>query len=122
MADGVIGPVAMLGDYLNRFIGERLVVTKLNAGMTAETLKPMREISSRYEKDTETLYISREHIKRDMDEHHFNFNELVESLVASGIVVAARALKTLGAGTMFTGGSVPCLKLRADHPELGLAL
>ncbi|MBT9176713.1 MAG: hypothetical protein DDT20_01034 [Firmicutes bacterium] len=118
MAEGVLNPVQILADYYNEFVGERLVVTKLNAGLVAQGVKPMRELSSRYEKDSRTIWTSRKHIKRYLDEHHYDFNGVKDDLMARGILVRMDVNKTLGMGTDFAGGPTPCWQVNAAHDEL----
>lgn len=114
-----VSSVSILVEYLNAHIGERLVVTRLNAGMTAQNTLPIRELSQRLEKDTNTLYVSRTHIKRWLDTKHFNYSDIKDDLFAKGILVNSNVRKILGAGTNLTGGQIPCWKIRANHPELG---
>jgi hypothetical protein len=118
LTDAAVGCVAILADYLNEHIGERLVVSQLNAAMTAVGSKPNRELSSRYERDNHTLWISRKHIKHYMDVNHFDYNRTKDELYARGILLSPNAGKVLGAGTDQSGGQTPCWKLRANHPEL----
>src|ERR1035437_4764263 len=122
LSEGVAGSVAILGDYLNEHIGERLTVTRLNAGLTGLNQRPMHALSQRYEKDTQMLYIGRKHIKHYMDELHYNYNEVKDDLMARGILLEADVKKVLGGGTDLTGGQVSCWKVQADHAELGALL
>lgn len=122
IADNEISSVSILGEYLNAHIGERLVVTTLNAGMTAQNARPSKELSQRLEKDANMLYVSRTHIKRWLDSKHFNYSDIKDEMFAKGVLLNPDVRKVLGAGTDLTGGQVPCWKIRADHPELGLLL
>jgi hypothetical protein len=122
LAEGMAGSVAVLGDYLNEHIGERLTVTRLNAGLTGLNQRPMRALSQRYEKDSQLLYIGRKHLKHYMDERHYNYNEIKDDLMARGILLEADVKKVLGGGTDLTGGQVSCWKVQADHTELGALL
>jgi hypothetical protein len=79
-------------------------------------------LSQRYERDAHLLYVSRTHIKHWLDEKMFNYNDVRDDLIARGILLSATARKILGAGTDYTGGQVPCWKIRANHPELGAIL
>lgn len=118
VAETVVGCVAVLADYLNEHIGERLVITKINAGMGATGQRPNRELSSRYEKDVNMLYVSRKHIKQYLDEHHFDYTRTRDDLIARGILISADSKKVLGAGTDQTGGQTPCWKIRTNHADL----
>ena len=113
-----VGSVSILADYMNRHIGERIVVTKLNAGMTAQSARPTRELSQRYEKDINRIWISRTHLTKDFNEHRFDVNDLRDDLITRGILLDAGAKKVLGAGTDYTGGQTSCWMIASDHPEL----
>lgn len=117
--EGLVGPVAVLANFLNEHVGERLVVTGINANM-AGTLghAPYREISQRYETDTKALWISRKRVKYYMDKHHFNFVEMQDELIKMGVLLDARATKTLGAGTNYTSGPTACWKITVAHNEM----
>lgn len=118
VADNLIGPVAVLGEYLNAHIGERLVITQLNADMGATNARPSRELSQRYEKDSHTLYVSRQHIKRYLESNHHDYTQIRDDLYGRGVLLNPSAKKVLGAGTDYTGGQTACWKIKADHPEL----
>ena len=118
LTESAMSFVQVFADYLNRHIGERLVVSKLNAGMTTTAHRPLREVSSRYERDINTLWVDRRHLKQDMDKNHFNYNDIKDDMVARGILIRWDDKKVLGSGTDFTGGQVICWKVKADHPEL----
>jgi hypothetical protein len=111
--------VSILVEYLNAHIGERLVITRLNAGMTAQNARPTKELSQRYEKDNHILYISRRHLKQWLEAHFVNYPEMKAWLYERRILLDADARKILGVGTDMTGKSIPCWKIRTDHPELG---
>lgn len=116
--ESMVGSVAILGEYMNAHIGERLTVTKLNADMLAVGTKPMREISQRYEKDTGLLFISRNHVKKWLDTKHFNYNDVKDDLYGRGVLLNPDSRKTLGAGTDYTGSQVSTWKIKANHPDL----
>jgi hypothetical protein len=116
--DNLIGPVAVLANFLDEHVGERLVVSSVNAGMAAAAMNPHYEISQRLETDTHILWISRKRIKFYMDKGHFNFAETQEALMRMGVLLDAKATRTLGAGTNYTSGPTQCWKIAANHPEM----
>lgn len=116
--ESIVGCVSILADYLNEHIGERLVITQLNASMAAVGQRPNRELSSRFEKDTHTLWVSRKHVKDYLDRNNLDYNRTRDELIERGILLDANAKKVLGAGTDQTGGQTPCWKIRTNHPEL----
>jgi Domain of unknown function (DUF927) len=116
--DNLLGPVAVLANFLNEHVGERLVVTNVNATMAAASMTPHYEISQRLETDTHTLWISRKRIKFYMDKAHFNFVEIQDALLKSGVLTDAKSVKTLGAGTAYTSGPVQCWRVAANHEEM----
>jgi len=119
MAEAVVGSVAILGEYLNAHIGERIVITAINQGLGAVFKQPNRELSQRYERDQHLLFFPRTHIKRWMDENHFSYTDVKDDLYARGILLNPGSMKILGAGTDLTGGQVACWKIKTDHKELG---
>ncbi len=110
--------VSTLVEYLNAHIGERLVVSRLNAGMTAQNARPTKELSQRYDKDTHTLWVNRKHVRNYLETNHFDYNRTRDDLITRGVLLDAKVLKTLGAGTEFSGGQTVCWKICANHPEL----
>lgn len=124
VASNVITPTTLLGEYLDAHVGERLVVTKLNAGMSASNSRPTRgALSQRYEKDIETLWITRSHILHWLRQRHHNPNTIKKELHARGVLLNQDDRKILGAGTdLSSGQQVPCWKIRADCPELAAVL
>ena len=117
LAESYVGSVAIIAQYLNEHIGERLVITKLNQGMSAAFQKPNRELSQRYEKDMHHLYFPRSHVKRWMDLNHFSYNDVKNDLYSRGILLNPGAFKNLGAGTDLTGSPVACWRIKTDHKE-----
>jgi Domain of unknown function (DUF927) len=119
VSDSYSDAVSVLAEYLNEHVGERLVTTELNAGMSVSHARPTRgELSQRFEKDTMTLYISKKHIKHYLDESHAGYIEVRDDLMARGVLENPDAKKVLGAGSDYAGGQVPCWKVRMDHSEL----
>lgn len=116
--ESAVGYIAILADYLNEHVGERLVITQLNAEMGAVGQRPNRELSSRYEKDVHTLWISRKHIKHYLDSNHFDYTRTRDELLARGVLLSADSRKVLGAGTDQTGAQTPCWKIKTNHAEM----
>ncbi len=124
VAANVVTPMTLLGEYLDAHVGERLVVTKLNEGMSASNARPTRgALSQRYEKDNATLWITRSHIMHWLRKKHQNPNQIKKELYDAGILLNADDRKILGAGTdLSSGQQVPCWKIRADIPEFSTKL
>ena len=120
MDDSMVGPVAILSNFLNEHVGERLVISSMiNAGMAATgEHAPYREISQRYEPLTKTLWISRKRIKFYMDKNHFSFAEVEADLIQKGILIETKANRTLGAGTNYASGPTPCWRVNVGHEEM----
>jgi len=116
--ESVVGPVAILANFLNEHVGERLVVNPLNADMSAVQDKPYREVSQRYEPKIKTLWISRKRIKFYMDKNHFNFAETETALIKIGVLTEPRTVRTLGAGTNYASGPTPCWQVDVGHAEM----
>ena len=109
----------VLAEYLDQNVGERIVVSKLNASMVATNVRPTRgSLTQRYEKDTETLWVSSHHIKTWMERKRYNYTAVRAELMAKGVILNPRHFKGLGSGTDIKGGQVHCWKIQADHPEL----
>jgi hypothetical protein len=121
VASNIMSAAMILGEYLNEHIGERVVVTKLNAGMSATSARPIRALTQRYEKDIETLWVARSHLKTWLEKKHHSFNATKKELLAEGILLNPEDKKTLGAGTDMSSGEkmqTRCWKIKADCPEL----
>jgi len=117
VASNVMSAKMILGEYLNEHVGERLVVTRINAGLSASNLRPNRALTQRYEKDIKTLWIARSHLKTWLDKRHHSFNDIKKELLADGVLLNPDDKKTLGAGTdMSSGGKmqVRCWKIKVD--------
>jgi len=116
--ESVLGPVAIIANFLNEHVGERLVVTNMKGGLVAVASKPYHEISQRYETDTKTLWVSRKRIKFYLDKGHFNFAEIQDYMLRRGILLDPKAMRTLGAGTDFASGPTQCWKMSMGHEEM----
>lgn len=119
LKDAIVTPLAILGQYLNEHVGERLVVTKLNAGF-ATNYKPMMKISQRWEKDGHRLYIARGHMKVYLERRGFDYGVVRDDLQHRGVLVGTDARKVLGANTEIGGSQISCWRIRTDHVDLGL--
>lgn len=113
-----VDPVTMLADYLNEHVTQRITLTKLNAGMNIHGSKPQGELSQHYDKDTQTLWVSRKHVKFYLDSNHMNFSEVRDDLLGRGVIIDPASFKVLGAGTDYAGAQTPCWKIKADHVDL----
>lgn len=122
LTESYVGAVAILAGFLNEHVGERLVVTNINAGMTAVNQRVYHEISQRFEKDTMTLWIAKKRIMTYMGKGHFDYAQTRDELMQRGILESDRAMKVLGAGTDYAGGPSPSWRINAAHPELGALL
>ncbi len=111
--------VSTLVEYLNAHIGERVVVTRLNTRVATQNTRPINALSQRYEKDINTLWVIRKHIRTYLETNHFDYNRTRDELITRGVLLDASHKKTLGAGTDLSGGQTVCWKIRANHPELG---
>lgn len=118
LAQNKLTPVDILSEYLNQHIGERVVITSINAGMAPFDTRLIREISQRYEPEVNTLWVSRQHLTSRLRKQNFNVTELQDYLTMQGILASPNVRKTLGAGTNMTGGSVACWQIKTDHPDL----
>lgn len=120
--DNMVSSIAVLGQYLDAHVGERLVITAMNAGMVAQNTRPNRELSQRYERDSKLLFISRSHIRKWLEQRHFNYGDVKDDLIARGVLIDPNARKVLGQGTDYTGGQVAAWVIKADHPDMGAFL
>lgn len=117
--EGFTDSVSALAEFLNEHVSERLVVTKLNANLVVPSTKPLRELSQRFEKDSNVIYISRRRIFDYFSEHHLDYGMIRDDLLARGVLLKNNLRRTLGADTDLGGGPVQCWMVRTDHPELG---
>lgn len=117
--DNTLAPAAVLAEYLNQHVGERVVVNNINRDMaTADYNKGIRAVSQRLEKDTGRLFVNRKSLRDEFARRHFNFNAVRDNLVKSGILVDAGIKKVLGAGTDLSGGQTVCWMVDINHPAL----
>lgn len=119
LGESYVGSVGVLADFLNEHVGERLTLTELNTTMIISNVRPMHQLSQRYEKDTHLLYIWRKRILDYLRKGHFNENDIRDELMTRGILLNDKAKKTLGVGTDLAGAPSVCWLIQADHPELG---
>ncbi|MHB8388022.1 MAG: DUF927 domain-containing protein [Acidobacteriaceae bacterium] len=113
-----VNPITVLANYLNAHVGERLVITELNSGMTTSNYKPGRILSQRYEPAKGVLWAAVNSVKSYIDTHFFNFNEIRTFLASRGILMHTSERKVLGSGTDYTGAATTCWKINTKHPEL----
>lgn len=118
--EGAQSYITLLSQYLNETVGERLVITGLNKGLAASFTVPQREISQRWEKDQNLLFVTRSQLLEWMRKWGVNHKQLAKDLRSRGILLDHNARKVLGVGTSIGGGPVPCWVLKTNHPELTL--
>ena len=119
LVDTAVTPLAILGQFLNDHVGERLVVTKMNAGLTT-TRVPFQRLTQRWEKDNNLLYVSRVSLHNYLRDCGFDHNAVRRWLTQHGILTSTDARKVLGMGTELGGSAVPCWKLLTNKVDLGL--
>jgi len=122
LSDGFADEVTLLGAYLDEFAGNRVVVnTKQADGFkqvdALERLKAS-QLYQRLELDTQTMYVNRAHIKKEMIKRHIDFNRFKKALTMRGILTDPDGRKVLGAGTGYVTVQVPVWVLNLKHPSL----
>lgn len=118
MVENRITATDILANFLNEHVGERLVVNNINKQMAATDTRLFHELSQRYDKDTETLWVSRKRIRHYINKEHLDYHDARTELLRIGILLDACVLRTLGAGTQYSGGQTSCWKINAAHPAL----
>lgn len=114
--------LAMLGEYLDEFAGNRLMVTNLKMGggldRSAVWKRPSGSgaLLSRFEIDTKMAYISRKHLYEYIGKRRGDVTKLKRKMLESKVLLDINARKVLGAGTEFSGAQAPCWKLDLNHP------
>lgn len=114
--EGTATPVDILAEYLDTHIAERLVVTNLNSGFTGVNAKPIR-LTQRYDKDTETLWVSSGAMREWVNRRHKNYAAVEAALVKLGVFKEKRKVR-LGAGTDIKGGNVDSWKIDMNDTHM----
>jgi len=116
--------VTVLSGFIDRHTNNRLVVDvqgRSNASrLVLTTMAPRGPLIMRQETgdgEVGKLFISRAAVRRWLTESSMNYNHVKRELEHSRILVATRR-KSLGAGTEYEGGPVPCWVIDLEHPVL----
>jgi len=121
VSDNRVGAAAILAQYLDAHVGERVVVMAVNEAMSGLQTKPTRgTLSQRYEPKEHLMWVAVKHVRDWLTRHHFDFASTRDELMANGVLVNDRDAKALGGGTDYAGGSVLCWRIATDHPALAL--
>lgn len=91
----------VIGDYLNRHIGNVLVVNdavdlRTNMPMLPQ-MEPRGELLVRYEPDTKLMYVAAKHFKNDCVTYQVNYKETLDALKKSGVFLGT-GVKRLAKG------------------------
>jgi hypothetical protein len=105
----------VLADYLNAHVGERLVISTLNKGLSPVFTRPTRALSQHYERDIKTMWIARKPLLEWLRSQHYNVNEIRRELIAQGILLNPADKKILGKGTDLSGSEQTwCWKIQVN--------
>ena len=91
----------VIGDYLNRHIGNVLVVNdavdlRTNLPMLPQ-MEPKGELLVRYEPDTKRMYVAAKHFKNDCVTYQVNYKETLDDLKKNGVYLGT-GVKRLSKG------------------------
>lgn len=115
----MVSPTAIFAQFLDEHVGERVIVNGVNSGLTSVQALPNRGVlSQRMELDTKLLYVAKDKINHWCQERNHNYALIRDSLFRDGILLSYQGNCTLGKGTNIKGGSVPCWRIKSDHPAL----
>lgn len=117
---------AVLNTYINQvFAAECLVVAhEYKARVpTAVIQAPMRQLTMRLERDNQKLHIAIEPLREWLQDRRYDYHTFLKNLeectpTSGPIVLDGRRMTTLGAGTSFAGGRVPCWEVDMAHPAM----
>lgn len=113
--------VSMLSEYMHEHMNDVLVVAKEWKAKDRNVhplIMPKRKLVMRYETENGRLYISESHMRKWLVEKGLNIREFFGSLTEKGIVTRLSRKMTLGAGTEYATGQVPCVEIYARHPTM----
>jgi len=111
--------VSVLIEYLKTYADERLIVGRRGVGVAGEIVRPLKEVSQRYEEDEGMLWIRRTHIKQYCESKRYGYARVRRELFEKDILLARDSRKVLGAGTdLSAGNAIPCWKIDMAHSDL----
>ena len=124
MRKEVVQPVtdtmAIVGDFLNRHMGNILVVndeTDRRTNMqTAPTMEPKGDLIVRYEPDTKLMFIDAKRFKNDCIDRQVNFKETEKDLKDRKILIETKN-KRLSKGMKVPGPAIRAMVLDTSHSE-----
>lgn len=96
------------------------VATAYKAGQrSAVVLAPQGQLLCRYESDTKQLYITESALKKWLVKKSINITGFTTTLFKQGVLVGAGVRKyTLGAGTEYASGQIPCYRVNLANPMM----
>jgi ABC-type Na+ transport system ATPase subunit NatA len=124
MRDEVVQPVtdnmAIVGDFLNRHMGNILVVNdeadRRTNMQTMPSMEPKGDLVVRYEPDTKLMFIDAKRFKNDCIDRQVNFNETVKELKQRKILLDTKN-KRLSKGMKVPGPAVRAMVLDTTHSD-----
>lgn len=120
----VVPPVndvmATVGDFLNRHMGNVLVVNdetdRRTQMQTAPTMEPKGDLIIRYEPDTKLMFIDARAFKKDCIDRQVNFKETLHELEEKKILLHTKN-KRLSKGMKIPGPAVRAMVLDTTHSD-----
>lgn len=113
---------------LSRYLAENMAYTIVMPESFRPNIKqiPIREprlgLRIRHDVKSNRIFLEAKSLRIWMQKEEQGWYDLMTDLTNKEMLVHPGRLITLGAGTNFATGQVPCLEIRADHPSISGAL
>lgn len=104
--------------YLNDHISHMLIMPRAFArsDMTnAPLFEPVNRMIGRQDRDTGLISLAEKPLREWLAKNAIGFREMMDVLRGDGVLIDRKAV-TIGAGSKFTSGQVPCVLLDGGHP------
>lgn len=117
-------PASALGLFINDHKLDIMTVTGAyrSGKRSAVLLPPARKLLGRYEQENKRLYVSDVTLRKWLVKSGISVRGFVDKLVADKVMTPIPRKVTLGAGTDFASGQVPCYSIDMSHPSVAGAV
>ena len=80
--------------------------------------QPTRALRMRYEMKPQRMYIPADVVRKWLTDANKPYGSVMRDMMAEGIVLNAKAMRSLGAGTDYVTAQVPCWEIDMAHPAM----
>jgi hypothetical protein len=118
---GSTDAISWLSLFMAEYRQDTLVVAKAFSNRDKRVglvMAPQRQLLCRYELEERKLMISEMHLKRWLVKKSVNIQGFTKQLKKLGVLVGDVRKQTLGAGTDWASGQLPCVSINMGHPAV----